>query len=114
MLDNPSGITEELTQDLDTLCLSESNFEVDPSQILRETADKHKLKFNLIQWLAESPNRTLKSQRKQAIAPNLSKISDLPEIFPAVLLWAAIACARCLNTLLAFYGSSKFRQRFTS
>ena len=84
MLDNPSGITEELTQDLDTLCLSESNFEVDPSQILRETADKHKLKFNLIQWLAESPNRTLKSQRKQAIAPNLSKISDLPEIFPAV------------------------------
>jgi putative transposase len=36
------------------------------------TTDKHKLKFNLIQWLAESPNRTIKSQRKQAIANTLN------------------------------------------
>jgi putative transposase len=49
MLDDPSDLTEELTQDLDSLYLSESNFEVEPSQILLETADKHKLKFNLIQ-----------------------------------------------------------------
>ncbi|HEY9829299.1 MAG TPA: Mu transposase C-terminal domain-containing protein, partial [Stenomitos sp.] len=72
MLDDPSELTEELTQDLDTLYLGESNFQVDPSQILRETADKHKLKFNLIQWLAESANRTIKSQRKQAIANTLN------------------------------------------
>ena len=72
MLDDPSELTEELTQDLDTLCLGESNFEVNPSQILLETADQHKLKFNLIQWLAESPNRTIKSQRKQAIANTLN------------------------------------------
>jgi putative transposase len=72
MLDDPSDLTEELTQDLDSLYLSESNFEAEPSQILLETADKHKLKFNLIQWLAESPNRTIKSQRKQAIANTLN------------------------------------------
>ena len=72
MLDDPSELTEELTQDLDTLCFGESNFEVNPSQILLETADQHKLKFNLIQWLAESPNRTIKSQRKQAIATTLN------------------------------------------
>ena len=71
MLDDPSELTEEWTEDLDTLYLGESNFEVDPSKILRETADKHKLKFNLIQWLVESPNRTIKSQRKQAIANTL-------------------------------------------
>jgi len=68
MLDDPF----ELAEDLDTLYLSESNFEVEPSQILRETADQHKLKFNLIQWLAESPNLTIKSQRKQAIANTLN------------------------------------------
>jgi putative transposase len=72
MLDDPSELTEAWAQDLDTLCLSQSNFEVDPSKILLETADKHKLKFNLIQWLAESPNRTIKSQRKQAIANTLN------------------------------------------
>ncbi len=72
MLDDPSELTEEWTEDLDTLYLAESNFEVDPSKILLETADKHKLKFNLIQWLAESPNRTIKSQRKQAIANTLN------------------------------------------
>ena len=72
MLDDPSDLTEELTQDLDSLYLSESNFEVEPSQILLETVDKHKLKFNLIQWLSESPNRTIKSQRKQAIANTLN------------------------------------------
>ena len=33
MLDDPSDLTEELTQDLDSLYLSESNFEVEPSQI---------------------------------------------------------------------------------
>lgn len=71
MLDDPSELTEEWTEDLDTLYLGESNYEVDPSQILLKTADKHKLKFSLIQSLAESPNRTIKSQRKQAIANTL-------------------------------------------
>lgn len=66
LLDALSGLPEELTQAPEALCLSESNFEVNPSQILLEIADKHKLKLSLIQWLGESPNRTIKSQRKQA------------------------------------------------
>jgi len=72
MLDDLSGLPEELTQAPEALCLGESNFEVNPSQIIFEIADKQKLKFNLIQWLAESPNRTIKSQRKQAITNTLS------------------------------------------
>ena len=50
MLDDPS----ELTEDLDTLYLSESNFEVEPSQILRETADQHKVGVKITPSQAKS------------------------------------------------------------
>lgn len=71
MADKQFEFTEELTQAPDSIFLDKSNFVVDPSQIILETSDRHKLTFNLIQWLAESPNRTIKSQRKQAVANTL-------------------------------------------
>jgi putative transposase len=71
MEDKQFEFTEELTQAPDAIFLDKSNFVVDPSQIILETSDRHKLTFNLIQWLAESPNRMIKSQRKQAIANTL-------------------------------------------
>ncbi|MBN3890554.1 MAG: Mu transposase C-terminal domain-containing protein [Nostoc sp. JL31] len=71
MADKQFEFTEELTQAPDAIFLDKSNFVVDPSQIILETSDRHKLTFNLIQWLAESPNRTIKSQRKQAVANTL-------------------------------------------
>ncbi|MEH1851988.1 MAG: Mu transposase C-terminal domain-containing protein [Nostoc sp.] len=71
MEDKQFEFTEELTQAPDAIFLDKSNFVVDPSQIILETSDRHKLTFNLIQWLAESPNRTIKSQRKQAVANTL-------------------------------------------
>ncbi len=71
MEDKQFEFTEELTQAPDAIFLNKSNFVVDPSQIILETSDRHKLTFNLIQWLAESPNRTIKSQRKQAVANTL-------------------------------------------
>jgi len=72
MADEEFEFTEELTQVPDAILLDKSNFVVDPSQIILETSDRHKLTFNLVQWLAESPNRTIKSQRKQAVADTLS------------------------------------------
>ncbi len=71
MTDKQFEFTEESRQAPDAIFLDKSNFIVDPSQIILETSDRHKLTFNLIQWLAESPNRTIKSQRKQAVANTL-------------------------------------------
>ncbi len=65
------GLTAEYPQATEALVLSESNFNADPSQIVLEASDRDQLKFNLIQWLAESPNRGIKSQRKQAVADTL-------------------------------------------
>ncbi|MDZ8028325.1 MAG: Mu transposase C-terminal domain-containing protein [Nostoc sp. DedQUE11] len=72
MADKQFEFMEELTQAPDAIFLDKSNFVVDPSQIILETSDRHKLTFNLIQWLAQSPNRQIKSQRKQAVANTLS------------------------------------------
>ncbi|MEH2071965.1 MAG: Mu transposase C-terminal domain-containing protein [Nostoc sp.] len=71
MADKQFEFMEELTQAPDAIFLDKSNFVVDPSQIILEVSDRHKLTFNLIHWLAESPNRTIKSQRKQAVADTL-------------------------------------------
>jgi putative transposase len=59
------------SQALDQVALSDLAFDTDPSQILVESADPQKLRFRLIEWLAESPNRKVKSERKQAIANTL-------------------------------------------
>jgi putative transposase len=71
MPDKEFGLTGELTQVTEAIFLSESNFVVDPLHIILESSDSQKLKFNLIQWLAESPNRQIKSQRKQSVANTL-------------------------------------------
>ncbi|WP_414546399.1 Mu transposase C-terminal domain-containing protein [Nostoc sp. CCY0012] len=71
MADKQFEFTEESTQAPDAIFLDKSNFVVDPSQVILETSDRHKLTFNVIQWLAESPNRTIKSQRKQAVSNTL-------------------------------------------
>ncbi|MCY6492805.1 Mu transposase C-terminal domain-containing protein [Leptolyngbya sp. GGD] len=65
-----SGLDADL-QDFDTVLLSDRAFDTDPSAILIESSDLHKLKFRLIQWLAESPIRKVKTERKQAIAKTL-------------------------------------------
>ncbi|HEY9699030.1 MAG TPA: Mu transposase C-terminal domain-containing protein [Trichocoleus sp.] len=55
----------------DEVLLSDSAFDIDPSKILIESSDPHKLRFRLIEWLAQSPNRKVKAERKQAIANTL-------------------------------------------
>lgn len=58
-------------QDLDEVLLSARTFNTDPTKILLESSQPHKLRFRLIRWLAESPNRKVKAERKQAIAQTL-------------------------------------------
>ena len=56
----------------DEIVLSDRAFDADPSKILIESSDPHKLRFRRIEWLAESPNRKVKAERKQAIAETLN------------------------------------------
>ncbi len=58
-------------QECDELLLSDRVFDTDPSQILIESSDPQKLRFRLIEWLAEAPNRKVKAERKQKIAETL-------------------------------------------
>lgn len=55
----------------DEVLLSDRAFNTDPSKILVESSDPHKLRFRLIEWLAEAPNRKVKSERKETIAKTL-------------------------------------------
>ena len=55
-------------QELDEVLLSDRVFDTDPSQILLESSDPQKLRFRLIEWLAEAPNRKVKAERKKKIA----------------------------------------------
>jgi putative transposase len=57
---------------LDEVVLSDCAFDTDPSKILIESLDPHKLRFRLIEWLAESPSRKVKAERKRAIAKTLA------------------------------------------
>ncbi|MBD2080201.1 hypothetical protein [Leptolyngbya sp. FACHB-17] len=66
-----SGLNADL-QDCDEVLLSDRAFDTDPSAILIESSDLHKLRFRLIEWLAQSPNRKVKTARKQAIAKTLA------------------------------------------
>ena len=56
---------------LDEVLLSDRTFNTDPSELLVESADPHKLRFRLMEWLAGAPNRHVKAERKQAIAKTL-------------------------------------------
>lgn len=57
--------------DLDGVLLSDRAFDTDPSKILVQSSDPQKLRFQLTEWLAASPNRKVKAERKQAIAETL-------------------------------------------
>ena len=59
-------------QDFDEVVLSGHAFDTDPSKILIDSSDPHKLRFRLIEWLAESPNRKVKAERKGAIVKTLN------------------------------------------
>ncbi|MCY7368148.1 MAG: helix-turn-helix domain-containing protein, partial [Chamaesiphon sp.] len=52
--------------------LSDRVFDTDPSQVLIESSDPQKLRFRLIEWLAEAPNRQVKAERKKKIAETLN------------------------------------------
>ena len=56
----------------DEVMLSDRAFDTDPSSILIESSDPQKLRFQLIEWLAKSPNRQVKAERKQAISGTLN------------------------------------------
>jgi len=56
------------SHDIDEAVLGDRAFDTDPSKILIESSDPHKLRFRLIEWLAGSPNRKIKAERKEAIA----------------------------------------------
>jgi putative transposase len=58
-------------QEPDRLLLSDRAFDTDPSKILIESSDPQKLRFRMIEWLAESPNRKVKAERKKKIAETL-------------------------------------------
>lgn len=59
------------SQALNEVVLSDRAFDTDPTKLLIESSDPHKLRFRLIEWLAESPNRAVKAERKRAIAKTL-------------------------------------------
>jgi putative transposase len=52
--------------------LSDRAFNTDPSKILIESSDPQKLRFRLIEWLAESPDRKTKAERKKKISETLN------------------------------------------
>lgn len=58
-------------QDLDEVFLSETAFDTDPFQILVDSSDPYKLRYRLIEWMAASPNRKIKSERKIKAADTL-------------------------------------------
>jgi putative transposase len=60
------------SQALDEVMLSDRAFVTDPAKIVLDASEPQKLRFRLIEWLAESPNRKVKAERKQAIAQTLA------------------------------------------
>jgi putative transposase len=52
----------------DGVTLSDRSLGADPSSILIAASDPQTLRFRLIEWLAKSPNRQVKSARKQEVA----------------------------------------------
>ncbi|MBW4473521.1 MAG: transposase family protein [Stenomitos rutilans HA7619-LM2] len=65
------GLLGSVALDCDEVLLSDHAFDTDSSKILLEAADSQKLRFRLVEWLARSLNRKVKSERKQAIANTL-------------------------------------------
>lgn len=72
MTENQDELPGVRLLDADEVMLGDLAFDADPSKILVESSDPQKLRFRLIQWLAESPNRKVKAERKKAIAELLN------------------------------------------
>jgi putative transposase len=70
-MDESQVTLEADLEEFDEVVLSDRAFDTDPSRILLESSDPQKLRFRLIQWLAEAPNRKVKSERKQEISKTL-------------------------------------------
>ena len=66
-----SQVPLEADLQFDEVVLSDRAFNADPSQILIESSDPQKLRFRLIEWLAEAPNRKVKAERKKKISETL-------------------------------------------
>lgn len=71
-MDKSQVALEADLQEFDEVVLSDRAFDTDPSQILIESSDPQKLRFRLIEWLAEAPNRKVKAERKKKIAETLN------------------------------------------
>jgi putative transposase len=67
MDDQRVELSDLTTLNSDEAVLGDRAFETDSSQILIESSDPHKLRFRLIEWLAESPNRKVKAERKREV-----------------------------------------------
>ena len=65
-------MSESECQEFDAVLLSDRVFDTDPSKILLESSDPQKLRFRLIEWLAEAHNRKVKAERKKKIAETLN------------------------------------------
>jgi putative transposase len=66
-----SQVPLESDLQFDEVVLSDRAFDTDPSRILLESSDPQKLRFRLIEWLAEAPNRKVKAERKQEVSKTL-------------------------------------------
>lgn len=71
MDDSQVEFLESASVSSDEVLLSDRAFDTDPSKIVLDASEPQKLRFRLIEWLAESPNRKVKAERKQAIANTL-------------------------------------------
>lgn len=59
------------SQPLDEVFLGDRAFDTDPTHVLIETSEPHRLRYKLAEWLAEAPNRKVKSDRKKKVAETL-------------------------------------------
>ena len=72
---DPAEMQQLELDDVEAVELSDRALDTDPFQVLLESADPQRLRFCLIEWLAQSPNRKVKSERKKKIAETLDVTS---------------------------------------
>ena len=70
--ENALNQSEAIDQPSESLQLHTSTFATDCKQVLLESADTTKTRFALIQWIAESPDRTTFLLRKQEVTSTLN------------------------------------------
>jgi putative transposase len=68
----PLEAAEAVNESSELLQLNANSFATDCKQVLLESADTTKTRFALIQWIAESPDRTTFLLRKQEVTSTLN------------------------------------------